>query len=120
MSAWHVFPIALGLVAIVLSLRPGTFYSGGMGLTYRKRPIPTWLGRALFILIGSSLVTSALTHNRTLTRVLSASIPIAIGVAGLCIGLWPRRNNDYGWRDRIAVLLFGAVFLCIGLIESLK
>jgi hypothetical protein len=56
-SPERVVSVGIGVAGIIWAFVPGmTFYSGGFGISNKKKPIPKWIGRIWFIIIGLGFI----------------------------------------------------------------
>ena len=122
--AGGIFQIFVGLVAIVSGFTAGAFYPAFMRRPRPdERPMPRWVGRAIFTLVGAGFIYSGLSDWLLIQLGATAKgiFWILVGLAVVTYDLIadriyrdPTTNQRARWAGRILTFIFAAGVISLG------
>jgi hypothetical protein len=122
--AGGIFQIFVGLVAIVSGFTAGAFYPAFMRRPRPdEKPMPKWLGRTIFTVVGPGFMYSGLSDWLLIQRGATAKgiFWILVGLAGVTFDLIagriyhdPTTNQRARWAGRILTFIFAVGVISLG------
>jgi putative Mn2+ efflux pump MntP len=122
--AGGIIQILVGIVAIVLGFTADAFYPAFMRRPRPdERPMPKWVGRAIFSVVGAGFIYSGLSDWRRiqLGATTKGILWILVGLAVVAYDLTadriyadPNTNQRARWAGRILTFIFAVGVISLG------